>query len=84
MELDRVGDEPDRDRDDAGDAVGNDAGALRARSTAELVHQLLLQQLAGCQVANQAAIGGEKLVVGQFFEPDPAHLVVDLVVDFAA
>jgi hypothetical protein len=42
-----------------------------------------LQQLAGGEVADEAAIGGEKFVIRKLGELDPAHLLVDLVVDFA-
>jgi len=42
-----------------------------------------LQKLAGGEVADEAAVGGEEVVGGEVFKADPADLLVDLVIDFS-
>lgn len=42
-----------------------------------------LQELAAGEVANQRQVGGEEVEFGEFTEIDPAHLIVDLVLNFA-
>ena len=42
-----------------------------------------LEQLARREVANQAAVGGEKVILGQVFEPRPAQLGEDAILQLA-
>lgn len=42
-----------------------------------------LEKLAGGEVADKAAVGGQEIVVGELFELDPLELVEDLVLEFA-
>ena len=42
-----------------------------------------LQQFAGGQVSDEAAVGGEEFVLGEFFELDPFELMEDFVFEFA-
>jgi hypothetical protein len=42
-------------------------------------HRDRIQQLARGQVADQGTVGGQELVAGKVFEPDPADLVIDAV-----
>src|SRR3569623_2047551 len=42
-----------------------------------------LQEFAGGEVFDEAAVGGEELVVGKFFELHPFELVEDFVLEFA-
>jgi hypothetical protein len=42
-----------------------------------------LEQLAGGEVADESTVGGEEVVVGEFFELDPLELVEDFVFEFA-
>jgi hypothetical protein len=42
-----------------------------------------LEQFSGGEVADEAAVGGEEVVVGKFFELDPLKLLENLVFEFA-
>jgi hypothetical protein len=42
-----------------------------------------LEKFAGSEVADEAAVGGEEFVVGEFFELDPLELMEDLVLQLA-
>jgi hypothetical protein len=44
---------------------------------------LKLEQFAGREVADQAAVGGEEFVVGEFIKFDPLELMKDLILEFA-
>ena len=43
----------------------------------------LLEQLAGREVADEAAVGGEKVIAGQFAQRAPAQVVENAVGQFA-
>jgi len=45
--------------------------------------ELLLEQLAGGEVFDEIAVGGEEVVAGQIFELDPLDLLEDAVFDLA-
>jgi hypothetical protein len=57
---------------------------VRTRATGWVRGQgRLLEKFAGGEVADQAAVGGQEVVPGKFFELDPFELVEDLVLEFA-
>ena len=78
LELDRLGHQHHRDRHDACDAVGDDAGQMTVQLKA------ISEQLPVRQVANQPAVGGQEVEGRELFELGPAHLVIDAVLHLAA
>lgn len=81
MECDCVEHQCGGDRHDAGDGVGDDAGALRVGTQSGAGVEL--EELSGGKVADQSAVGGQELVGHKVFEPDPAELFKDAVLELA-
>ena len=46
--------------------------------------QPVLEEFAACQVLDEAAVGGEEIVIGEFFEADPGHLGENAILQVAA